>query len=220
MKTLLECEFLPDHDFSASKIKDFFVKFADLHENWSFPIDESADYEKTSGSTAFYVLNNQSTNLPLAAVAIGKKEDKKENLKVWNIVPRTKSQLTQEEYNSILKRLLSDLIYFKRRNRSHFKIKKGKEEIGIEDILRSKGTLWHWNRFLKGYPLSFHPNDIEHLDCFIVAWKSNSRKNEPNLDLFRRYLIEELNWKKEHAEWCVNRIDIGFHVLQAKRNMS
>ncbi|MDZ8259188.1 hypothetical protein [Nostoc sp. ChiQUE01b] len=121
------------------------------------------------------------------------------------------------EYNNLLRRFKQDFQAFLSSGQfSNISIKLSNEDIGLNEIISSSKTRDSFERYLRFSPQSYHPNDIERLDCFICA-ASRYCKKKINSELIKQYLIEDLNWPPENANWCHSRLDIGLEILKVNK---
>jgi hypothetical protein len=124
--------------------------------------------------------------------------------------------MSMEEYNDVAKQFTVDVKKYANIHRLKLKVKTTHEYIGLPEIIRGNKTREIFERYLKLSPTSYHPLDIERLDTFICAAFRFSR-GKIDLDLLRVWLINEKNWSKENASWCVSRIETGLEVLHANK---
>jgi hypothetical protein len=89
------------------------------------------------------------------------------------------------------------------------------KDIGLQEIISSPKARGFFEKYLN-LALSYHPNDIERLDFFICAASRFCRKSI-DIEYLERYLIEDLDWPKEDAKWCCNRIQIGLDILKVHK---
>lgn len=123
---------------------------------------------------------------------------------------------TIDEFNEIAHKFVVDFRKFIKKHRYPVDILEGKDQLGIESIIRSKKAREYWEKYVDIYSPSYNDFDIDHLDKFTCALSRYSRKNI-NFAHFEKYLIEDLNWNEEDAIWCRRRVQIGYEVLQIKK---
>jgi hypothetical protein len=135
---------------------------------------------------------------------------------IANITPLKTEQILMAEYNSLSVKFVKDLRSFMSKNKIKISVSLSKEDIGLDSIISNQKLRMLFERYLKLFPKSYHPNDIERLDMFICAASRFSRKR---IDLYRlkRYLIEDLNWDYKDAEWCFDRIETGLEILKVNK---
>ncbi len=201
-EVLLKSKLISDHD-----LVDFLKKFAQQNSNWSLMGPESDEYSLHAGAESCVLFYEDGRYHP--AFAVTKKVEGIYYLA--NIVPRDE-EIPMSEYNSLARMFALDFRRFVAKNNISISVMLSNGRASLKNIITSKLVLELFERYLCLNPTSYHPNDIERLDLFICAVSRYSRK-QLDIDELRRYLIEELNWSLEDAEWCYNRIRIGLDVL-------
>jgi hypothetical protein len=156
-----------------------------------------------------------STASPAAGVAVYAEHLNKHAVHVTNIVPRDKSELTLSEYNLKACVFVDAFRKFLRSKRIGIKIQLTEEERGLDAAIPGKQCRKWFTRYLHGYPLSYHPDDIENLDLFICALHRYSRKSDP--DAIAQYLVSDLRWKLSDATFVQERIRTGLDILRANK---
>ena len=88
--------------------------------------------------------------------------------------------------------------------------------VSLKEIVSGQTTRNRLELFLKNFPLSYHPYDIERLDHFIIAlYRYGSNYSRSN---FYKHLSEDLNWEEKDIDWCLERIEIGVKILEARKS--
>lgn len=200
---------------SEERIIEIIKNFCDSSAFWKFLNEESERYSTDSmGEPACMISAAPQKTHAHAVLAIAKKKDNL--LYISNIFPRDdKSQLTTEERDCIAYSFVSDFRKFVRKNKIPINTS-STDRIGIGDIISSSIARRLLDQYLRAFPKSYHPLDIERLDRFTCALARYSRK-KPNFEYFERYLVEELSWSKSDAAWCRNRVEIGYTALGVNR---
>lgn len=121
------------------------------------------------------------------------------------------------EYNHYCQRFIKDFRSFCKKNKISISVKFSQEDIKLDKIISGAKVRKYFEAYLSQYPTSYHPCDIERLDRFICAFSRYSKK-DIDLFLLQRYLIEDLNWRLEDAEWCFNRIEDGLEILKINKS--
>lgn len=88
--------------------------------------------------------------------------------------------------------------------------------IDLKEIVSGSKTRKRLEFFLEQFPLSYHPNDIERLDHFIIAlhrYGSNYSRSK-----FYDLLRNDLKWEDVDIYWCLDRIDSGVRILSARKS--
>lgn len=177
---------------------------------WSFPLEQSRDYEVGVGEAACCVVAEDSS-LPRSTVHLA--QDSPNGLFLTNIIPQLKDKLTVDEYNMLAKTFAMALRKSAKADKMELVVTLSKSEIRLDDMLGGSITKKMFRRFLALHPKSGHPNDIERLDLFTCAVGRFSRKRF-DLAAFQYLLIEELKWSPSDAKWCRGRVEIGLEVLK------
>ncbi len=152
---------------------------------------------------------------PAAGIALYAEHSNKFAVHVTNIVPRDKSELILSEYNLIAGVFAEAFRKFIRLKRIGIRIQLTEEERGLDAAIPGKKCQNWFARYLQGYPLSFHPDDVENLDFFICALHRFARKPDP--DAIAQYLICDLKWKINDATFVQERIRTGLDILRANK---
>ncbi|HLP09452.1 MAG TPA: hypothetical protein VK178_14915 [Opitutaceae bacterium] len=130
-----------------------------------------------------------------------------------NIVPRDVGEIDVATYNSFAAEFATG---FRQALGREVAVRITADTYTLADVVSGQKTRSLFKRYLGHHPTSFHPNDIERLDLFTCALLRYAG-GRIDTDRLRGYLIDSLGWKKEHADWCCNRIEVGLDVLRANR---
>jgi hypothetical protein len=87
--------------------------------------------------------------------------------------------------------------------------------LSLEAAIPSKKCREYFRSYLAGYPLTFHPSDVDRLDQFVCAL--HRYHATPDLDALVAFLIEHRQWPQPAAEIVRNRILIGSKILAVHR---
>ena len=125
-------------------------------------------------------------------------------------------EISTLEYNYIIDAFAEDYRSFLKNRGTGTKVYKsrGVIQLKLENIISAPKVRKLFKRYLSTYlfRISYHPNDIQRLDNFIIAL-FRYLKRKVNIGLLKMYLVKESGWKAEEAEWCCNRIEIGKSIL-------
>jgi hypothetical protein len=184
-------------------------RFAEYTEGWKFLREQSEEYTKNMASISCILVLEDSPLYP--AFAITKKTDRV--FYIANIAPREADDISMPASNALIKRFADDFRRFRQAERIAISIIVTKEDVGIEEIIPSSNVRQAFECYVEINPGCRHPSDVKRLDVFICLAARYCRKP---LDTFliRRYLIEELKWTRENAEWCTDRIEAGLTILK------
>ncbi|WP_016949277.1 hypothetical protein [Anabaena sp. PCC 7108] len=200
-------------------IKDFTQQVKD----WTYLQKESEEHIKeTSKPSCILSLDNgyhQPKFLITKRNIVTKKTRKNDQLyySIVNIFNSQHGYISMLEYNALLRRFYQDFNKFINSGVQNISIEISKEDIGLNEIISSPKTRERFERYLSSHPQSYHRNDIERLDLFICAASGFCKRKKINTELIQQYLVEDLNWSKENAMWCRNRIDVGLEILEVNK---
>jgi hypothetical protein len=130
-----------------------------------------------------------------------------------NIFPGESGYLPPTESNRIAERFVKDFCNYVRGSRLPIKVHLSVFRLSLETAISSKKCREYFRRYLAGYPLTFHPSDMDSLDQFICAL--HRYHATPDLDALVAFLIEHHQWPASAAEIVRTRILIGSKVLAA-----
>ncbi len=202
----LKSKSLADKEFIGT-----FRAFGQSGEGWSYLIEESECYMAGIDSSAcMLALNDGSCNY---AIALAKERDGV--YYVANVVPEEAGLLPIARCNTVVKRFAEAIRRFIRCNKVPMSVRLASDNVGLKDIIPSSKALVYFERYLKAWPTSYHPSDIQRLDLFICA-ASRCPKRIDLQDL-QRYLIEDLDWLLKDAQWCAQRIEVGLYILDVNK---
>ena len=124
---------------------------------------------------------------------------------------------TVDEYNLIATRFTKDLRHWARDTHNEICVKLGKSDVGLAELISSGRARDLFERYLDRCSfykeLAIHPFDLELLDRFTCSLHTYPRK-PVNLCELERYLQEGRLWSKDDSRRCIQRVDIGLHVLR------
>jgi len=86
----------------------------------------------------------------------------------------------------------------------------------LDEIITSKIAREQLEYALSYYPNSYHPNDLNKIDQFIMLLYRYNRK-KPNIELLMEHLIKYRKMDVKYVEYIGERIEIGIQVLDAYR---
>jgi hypothetical protein len=187
---------------------------------WLTNEEHNSSYSEAVGEKCFWLIPPEDVvGTPVAIALAGETlKNGRAKMKVTNVVPQERSQLSQHEYNlavaaanKIVKAALRDF-----QGGVHVYYDNG--EWKLEDVIPAKTARWMFNAYLQGFPRTFHQNDVERLDFFTIALFRNKSKTDPHY--IERYLMEDRQWSEEDAGHVRNRITTGLQVLAANRRYS
>ncbi|MFN7412695.1 MAG: hypothetical protein ACK5RT_02060 [Dolichospermum sp.] len=199
-------------EVSDSEFIDIIINFTKQVKDWTYLEKESENYTKNVSETSCVIFLEDNHYNP--AFAITNKKDK--SYYIANIVPSQNDEIPMLEYNILSRRFYHDFKNFIHLNSYSIAIEISKEDIGLKEIISSQTVREYFEKYINSFPLSSHPNDIKQLDLFICAASRLCRKSI-NIEYLKRYLIEDLNWPKETANKCCNRIEIGLDILKVHK---
>ena len=203
-------------EVSDSEFIDIIINFTQQVKNWTYLEKESKEHikehiEETSNSSCILFLDDDHHK---PTFLITKRKD--QFYSIVNIFNSQHGYIPMLEYNALLRHFYQDFKGFIDSNRHKISIEISKEEIGLKEIISSTKARDLFETYLSFSPLSYHLNDKERLYFFICA-ASRCKKNI-NIELLKQYLVEELNWSQEDANWCRETIDLGLQILKANKH--
>lgn len=134
-----------------------------------------------------------------------------------NIVPKTRSELSIEEYNSFLNDFAGALSSFARSRRAGLRLAVSSARLELSTAIPGSKTRAFFETYLAMHPRSYHSYDVRRLDLFICAAARN-HKCKVDMLILKRYLIEQLDWSETDATWCTNRISAGLEIIWCYRS--
>jgi len=149
----------------------------------------------------------------VACVALVATGESPRAVRLTNIFPGESGHITPHEYNLIAERFVKDFRNYVRRKRLPVKLSLSVFRLSLETAIPSKKCREYFQSYLAGYPLTFHPSDIDSLDQFICAL--HRYHATPDLDALVAFLTEHRQWPASAAEIVRSRILIGSKVLAA-----
>ena len=207
--------YIKSSSLSLVQIIDSIRPFCNGNSNWTYLITESAEYASAIDELGCIILFKSISNNESVSVAIAKKND--HVLNVTNIISNEKSNLTLDEYNFFARTFAKEYKRYIKNNKLNINVSITKDNVGIDSIISSPLAKKLLNQYLNAFPKSYHPLDIKRLDKFTCAL-SRYNKKQPDFDGFQKYLLEDLKWPEKDADWCRNRVQIGYEVLEVKKD--
>ncbi len=196
---------------SAAEAVEVVKRFCGTTKEYKFLLEDSETYSNGVGapSCEVHAINTP----PFPALCFSGRRGR---LELCNIVCQQSGRITCEQYNDFADKFADELGRYCRENSVRYRFHRGTEELTLELILPGKQVRRAFERYLSKHPRSGHRLDLERLDFFVCTVSQYCRK-WPNLDSIRQYLTTKLNWSGADADRCVNRIEIGLEVLEAKK---
>jgi hypothetical protein len=194
------------------QIVEVLRRFGQQVTGWSFMQNESEEYSRHMGAPSCMLVLHDGQFQP--AVALTKKREGV--YYVANIVPGESDHIPMTEYSTLARRFTEDFRRFARSEGIPISISVSDDNAGLTAIIPSPKARQFFERYLHGYPTSYHPNDIKRLDIFICAASRYCRR-DIELDRLQTYLVEDLKWSAKDARWCRDRIEAGLDLLQVNR---
>jgi len=197
-------------------LHDVLREFADQTKGWTFPLENSLDYQKGHGAPAGFVVSDRIKGLERGAVAIANLEEKLPNhFRVPNIVPRDCSYLPMDKYNAIGMAFAKAFRQFLKTSKIAGTVKVTNPNKQLADIIKGEKCRKLFEAWLHSPAPISHPADIERLYVFICALfrhHSDARAYE-----IERYLIEDRKWKPGEARFVASEIEKGLALLKIDR---
>lgn len=191
---------------------DALRRFCIDSSDWTFDEDRSAAYSKDLSESVGCVIivdDQVTTKLGMALC-----EEKAGFIKIANIVPKETGSITTDRYNSVARAFYENLKKWSRTASAGLRLRISNTDPSLNEIISAKIPLQSFQRFLRNYPLSHHPKDVERLDRFICAVSRYSRK-KIEWEYLGQYLEEKEHWPQEDTAWCLERIRTGLEVIAA-----
>lgn len=149
--------------------------------------------------------------LPASTIVLGVYSEGK-GVSILNIVPLTESGVSHidiETYNKLLD-IFKDDVFQEIHNRHYNSIETNKEDYTIQEIIpKSFGKL---NQWLNGYPLSFHPSDINRWYDFVISLHKTGEIL--SLDILGQYVKERCGWSEEDITKMELRLESQLSLLE------
>lgn len=200
--------YTPDQDLIT-----YIINFSKGFDGWVFLEERSDDYSKGLGEPACVIgYKDNKLNEKIAFFFASRKPNK--GIYLTNMIPES-SDLNKTEHNTYVSTFIKDLRKFSKAKTYDIRLKIGKAEFDLKDIIKAPKTRARFQFYLNQFPTSYHPLDIKRLDNFICALHRFNAY--VNLEYLQSYLTIDLNWKEEDAEWCTKRISTGLSVLRANQ---
>jgi len=164
MKTYIDVLIVWKNHNSSSFIR-VLEKFGAQMPGWEFLEQQSKEYSTATGEPSCALLKADNKFKPAVAITIKSGN----TFFIANIVPKETGRLSMTQYNGVARQFVKDIKQYAKEHKLKLKVKTTNENIGLSDIIRGKKTRELFERYLKLFPLSYHPLDIERLDVFICA---------------------------------------------------
>ncbi|HLO89121.1 MAG TPA: hypothetical protein VK203_29510 [Nostocaceae cyanobacterium] len=201
----LKLKKVSDHEFMEI-IKEFTQKF----NEWNYLENESLEHTKETTKPSCILFLDDDYHKP--EFLITKRKDNLYSIYIYN---SQYGYIPMLEYNALLRKFSEDFKTVS--NPDIISAKISKEEIGLQEIISSDKARDLFEKYLSFHPRSYHINDKERLYFFISA--ASRCKKRINTELLKRYLVEDLNWSEEDANWCRETVDLGLEILKAHKQM-
>jgi hypothetical protein len=170
-----------------------------LSGSWRRSVDlesQARDFGIGDGPYLCYELHDDPANSPVILVLSGRKGD--DHLDVINIVSSQKSELSQDEYNSLLERFATEVITPSIAGTpAEMRVSQGVVTLddlmpaGVADLLR------RFSRQANKSTGTAHPMDQERWFAFVAAAHRSGRA--VGVDVLGRWLVEHGGWSSERA---------------------
>jgi len=194
-------------------LHDVLREFAAQTEGWTFPPENSLDYQKGHGAPAGFVISDSVKGLERGAVAIANRDEKHPNrFRVPNIVPRECSHLSMDQYNAIGMAFAKAFHRFLKISKTGGVVKVTNPNKELADIIQGEKCRKLFEVWLHSPTPISHPADVEKLYIFICAlfrYHSDARSYE-----IEQYLIEDRKWKPADARFVASEIEKGLTLLR------
>jgi hypothetical protein len=194
-------------------LHDVLREFAEQTKGWTFPLENSVDYQQGHGAPAGFVVSDKVKGLERGAIAIANFDEKLPNhFRVPNIVPRDCSYLSLDKYNAIGMAFAKAFRQFLRTNKIGGTVKATNPNKELADIIKGEKCRKLFEAWLHSPSPISHPADVEKLYVFISAlfrYHSDARSYE-----IERFLIEDRKWKPGDARFVASEIEKGLTLLK------
>lgn len=180
---------------------------------WIFAASESAEYARACDQPSCCVIFSHN-DIEKSAIHLKKRNPRR--FYIPNIVPMEVEKLSLDQYNMVASKFASDLRGYLRKSQIPISVSLSKPNIGVSDVIPGKLPRKLFDRFMSGYPTSYHPSDISRLDQFTCSLARYSRRSL-NFERFERLLIEDYGWNPSDADRCRSRVETGIEVITEYR---
>lgn len=174
--------------------------------------------DKTSlGPVARIIVNKPGLVSSIIVLAALKKDNEWEKIYVANIMPQKSGadRISIDKYNAILSTFKTDIIDKAIAAAPNAKLEYLASEYSIQDCIPETYDRFH--AWIKGYPLSYHPNDMERWYEFVSALHINGE--ELGLEDFENCLTQDYHWSYEDAEDFSSRLSDELELLKVYDGM-
>ena len=202
------------------EIDELFKAFCQTEELFELDHEGSEEYARDAEGR-YYINANRVSELGSARIAIANQN--KQLLYTANIVFHTELSDREEDERKVTQERNRIAQHFYNATKSYFKkigtgisVRITTDEIGLAHVISGATTREYFQDFLSHYPSSRHPSDIKRLDRFTCAL--SRFRCEVDLDLLKRFLMEDCQWAEDTARYCIERIDTGLEILEVNRN--
>jgi len=182
---------------------------------WTYLEQESARYRDDLGQPACMIARAGSDKPCRPCIALAATNDRRA-LTLATVVIRTMTGIDEQkridEHNLVTEQFATDVKRWSARVGNHVRVKLGRTDIGLEQLISSPKARGLFRRYLDHHSAP-HPSDIELLYRFILVFDSYSRKPMALGDL-ERYLQEDCLWSPAEAQECAVCIKHGLGVLR------
>jgi hypothetical protein len=201
---------------NGDTLHDVLSRFARKTKGWKYPVRQSKDYERRHGSQAGFAVCDSVEGLERAAVALANLDPRHPSrFRVTNIIPRSCSSLTLDQYNAIGLAFARQFASWLRTTRFGGTVKTVGPSKALVDIIPGEKSRKLFEAWLHSpTPLS-HPSDLYVLDCFIChLFRHPGAVRTYELE---SYLVQDRDWKPGTARFVVARIETGLELLRVDR---
>jgi uncharacterized protein YfeS len=189
--------------------------FTQQVNDWTYIQKESEEHTEETRKPSCIIFLDDDYHKP--KFLITKRKDK--FYSIVNIFNSQHGYIPMLEYNVLLRRFNQDFKSFITSASYKMSVELSKEDIGLNELITSPKAREYFEKYLNFRPQISNLHDQDRLDYFICAVSRFYKKKKISTELIKRYLIEELNWRDEDAEWCRNRIDVGLEILEVNKKL-
>lgn len=183
----------------------------DLVENVALTKGYKVVHNTSIVNSSTLLIKLVSKDLPASNIVLGINKSVN-GVSIINIVPLVDSGVTHiniETYNQILE-LFKDDVFQKVKEDNNNLIVTNNEDYTIQEIIpRSFNRLDSW---LNGYPLSFHPSDINRWYDFVISLHKTGEFL--SLDILGQYVKERCGWSEEDITKMELRLESQLSLLE------
>jgi len=202
---------------SFDAIVKVFRRVLAVNAGWKTSEKHNRSYSQMHGERSFYFSPPKNFIGTTVAVAFAgtKLSNGRAKMHITNIVPKESSQVGIVDYNRVVDEVRRLVIAAAKQTGIRIRENHKSGDWDLKDVIPGKTARTMFERWLAGYPKTFHPDDVQRLDFFTIAL--HHHKSKPLHYYVKQYLIENLKWSEPDARLVENRIIVGLQVLDAKR---